>query len=259
MGQPVIQQVPLHPGGGAMRQQIAVMGQTQSFVQTFNPQNYSKWVKLQQPDGSWAVAPVQENAPQVQYMHVRQPDGTIVLQQVIREQPGFKRHESLNTFRAFGADTLDSDGEKVNKPWTLHSYDTLHDDGDLIYTSSSKSDCYFWTRWLWCACCEPMHTVTTKYVESETWVGCSKESDSKAMDIFDDADLTQTCFQHCWNTCGCCCVDHGTITLVGADRSKWTLEKIHNANETFDKIQKHLAKIRQERKDKREGKKTKGK
>jgi len=229
-----------------------------AFVQTMNaqpqPVQYSQYVKLQQADGTWAVAPVAGSAQQAIYMQVPGPNGTMVLQQVVPNGPQMpKRTLSLNgKMEPHGK----NQAPEEDHPWSVNPLDKddLDDEGDLIYTSSSKSDCYFWTRWLWCACMEPMHIVTTKYVESSKFLGCSKESDSKAMDIFDDADLSQTCFQHIWNTCGCCCVDHGTITLLGADRSEWRLEKIHNANEVFDKVQKILAKNRKERRDKRTGK-----
>jgi len=231
-------------------------------TQPMQTQQYTKFVKLQQSDGTWAVAPVAGSAaPTVMYQYVPGPDGKLTLQQIIPQGPQFPKRASSITGKAekFGA----NDKNAKDQPWTVNSFnkDNLEDEGDIIYTSGSKSDCYFWTRWLWCACMEPMHIVTTKYVESTTWRGCSKESDSKAMDIFDDAYLSQTCFQHIWNTCGCCCVDHGTITLFSAERKSWTLEKIHNANDTFDRIQKQLAKNREERRKKGGGshKKSAGK
>eukprot|EP00494_Astrolonche_serrata_P029732 UN29999 len=33
--------------------------------------------------------------------------------------------------------------------------------GEVLYDSNTKSSCYFATRWLWCACCEPMYVITT--------------------------------------------------------------------------------------------------
>lgn len=240
------------------------MQQPQFFQSQSAPiEAYAQFVKLQQPDGSWAVAPVAGSASRVTYVQVPGPDGTMVLQQVV-QQGNFPNSlnstlHSSSSIKPFGTNTKEKKGgkdEEASTPWSVNSFNktTLEEEGDIIYASTTKSDCYFWTRWLWCACMEPMHIVTTKYVETSKWVGCTKESDSKAMDIFDDAELNQSCFQHIWNTCGCCCVDHGTITLLGADRSDWSLEKIHNANETFDRIQKILAKNRKERKRKAEGK-----
>jgi len=236
-----------------------VIQATPTFLQqqALQPQ-YSQYVKLQQPDGSWAVAPVASSAPQVMCVQVPGPNGEMVLQQVITQNSGMPNGGVRRQFSQTGK--MEPHGKNQTNPeektpWSVNSFDKdkLEDEGEIIYSSSEKSDCYFWTRFLWCACMEPMHIVTTKYVESSKFLGCSLESDSKAMDIFDDADLNQSCFQHIWNTCGCCCVDHGTITLLGADRSEWKLEKIHNANEVFDKVQKILSKNRQHRKLGRSG------
>ena len=95
-------------------------------------------------------------------------------------------------------------------------YDTA--DGELIYDSSERGSCYKCIRILWCACCEPFHRVTTKYVRVHRWEGCNQITDSMAMEAVSDVSRNQSCCC-CLASCCCrCCIhDFGDIILYGAD------------------------------------------
>jgi len=116
--------------------------------------------------------------------------------------------------------------------------------GEVIYDSATaKSDCYYQTTWLWCACCEPRHSVTTNFVKSKRWSGCGKTVDTMAIDVVFDAGLEQDLCQHCCNYCGwcgMCCEDVGTVVLYGSDKTHnegvWRLERIHGATQVHEDL-----------------------
>jgi len=105
------------------------------------------------------------------------------------------------------------------------------DKEQIMYDSSERGDCYKCIRILWCGCCEPYQTITSKYVKVHRWQGCSQITDSMSMDAIFDIKRRQSfccCLASC--CCGCCIDDFANIHLFGRDEENQNgLELIHVA------------------------------
>eukprot|EP00485_Elphidium_margaritaceum_P007423 CAMPEP_0202689286 /NCGR_PEP_ID=MMETSP1385-20130828/4584_1 /ASSEMBLY_ACC=CAM_ASM_000861 /TAXON_ID=933848 /ORGANISM="Elphidium margaritaceum" /LENGTH=152 /DNA_ID=CAMNT_0049344401 /DNA_START=43 /DNA_END=501 /DNA_ORIENTATION=- len=121
-------------------------------------------------------------------------------------------------------------------------------DGRLIYDSEERGGFYNCIRCLWCACCEPYHRITTKYVKVTKWEGCTQTTDSMAMEAISDLTREQSCcccLASC--CCGCCIHDFGTLTLYGNDRSnangETVLVNVAHSEQVSDSLATHLQEI----------------
>eukprot|EP00483_Globobulimina_turgida_P004893 UN04902 len=125
-------------------------------------------------------------------------------------------------------------------------YDT--GDGELIYESAERGSFYNCIRCLWCACCEPHHKITTKYVKVHKWEGCSQITDSMAMEAINDISRQQSCcccMASC--CCGCCINDFADIELYGHDKTVENdillLENVAHSDQVMITITRHLQEI----------------
>eukprot|EP01083_Nonionella_stella_P094663 265665_1 len=124
-------------------------------------------------------------------------------------------------------------------------------DGALIYESSERGCCYKYIRCLWCACTEPYHKITTKYVRVHKWDGCSQITDSMAMEAVMDVTREQSCcccMASC--CCGCCINDFGDLVLYGVDETEedgqLKLVNVADSDSVMVTITKHLQEIHED-------------
>ena len=125
-------------------------------------------------------------------------------------------------------------------------YDTA--DGEVIYDSSERGGFYKCIRILWCACCEPYHKITTKYVRVHRWDGCSQITDSMAMEAISDVGKEQTCCCCMASCCCACCIhDFADIILYGndetTDNGQLMLKNVAHADKVMDTMTRHLQEL----------------
>mmetsp|Transcript_59861 Transcript_59861/g.95166 ORF Transcript_59861/g.95166 Transcript_59861/m.95166 type:complete len:153 (-) Transcript_59861:300-758(-) len=118
-------------------------------------------------------------------------------------------------------------------------------DGELIYESAERGGFYNCIRCLWCACTEPHHKITTKYVRVHRWDGCSQITDSMSMEAISDIAREQSCYCCCASCCcGCCIKDFADIILYGNDESthdgKLVLINVAHSDQVMTTITRHL-------------------
>eukprot|EP01083_Nonionella_stella_P217199 779925_1 len=121
-------------------------------------------------------------------------------------------------------------------------------DGELIYESKERGSFYNCIRCLWCACCEPSHRITTKYVRVHKWEGCSQITDSMAMEAINDISREQSCcccLASC--CCGCCINDFADLKLYGHDETVADgilhLKNVAHSDQVMVTITRHLQQI----------------
>ena len=121
-------------------------------------------------------------------------------------------------------------------------------DGELIYESAERGLFYKWVRVLWCACCEPYHKITTKYVRIHRWDGCAQITDSMAMEAVSDVQKEQSgccCVASC--CCGCVIHDFGDVILFGEDASvsdgQVRLQNVANSDQVMVTLTKNLQQL----------------
>mmetsp|Transcript_50533 Transcript_50533/g.61969 ORF Transcript_50533/g.61969 Transcript_50533/m.61969 type:complete len:191 (+) Transcript_50533:31-603(+) len=127
-----------------------------------------------------------------------------------------------------------------------------------IYEANERGDCYNCIRLIWCGCCEPYATITTKMVLEERWENCHRISDSMAFENIMDVRREQTCC--CLITsylpCCPCIIDMGNIVIYGDDDSvkvdtndktnkgkRWVLRRINHSFRVFEDITGHLQEL----------------
>jgi len=116
--------------------------------------------------------------------------------------------------------------------------------GEVIYDSEvAKSECYWQTLWLWCACCEPIHNISTNFVKSEVCSCVGRKVNTMSMEVITDVKVEQCCCTHACNYvgwCGLCCEDVGTLVLYGKDKThtsgEWRLERVHGVTRVHEDV-----------------------
>jgi len=122
----------------------------------------------------------------------------------------------------------------------------LEENEKLVYSSQERGGCYNCIRTLWCACCEPYHVITNKWVKEDHWVGCSTVTDSMSVEAISDVKRIQSpgcVVASC--CCACCVYDMADVYVYGSDTSTqhkngWRLIHVARSERVTDELTKIL-------------------
>merc|ERR1712087_323194 len=143
-----------------------------------------------------------------------------------------------------GSSGLSCDPSASNRHRMAQKQEFDTEDGKLIYESAERGGFYNCIRVLWCACCEPYHKITTKYVRVHRWDGCSQITDSMAVEAISDISREQSFCCCCASCCCRCCVnDFADIVMYGTDATsdgQLVLKNVAHSEQVMDTMTAHL-------------------
>ena len=98
-----------------------------------------------------------------------------------------------------------------------------------------------------CACCEPYHKITTKYIRIHEWDGLTQKTNSMAFETVSDVRRDQSlkcAMASC--CCGCCIDDFANLIFFGSDatnKNGVTLINVAKSSSVHQATSVHLREI----------------